>query len=449
MNVETLLPYHWIATYPKELASLDSVPLLGAPPSFNFAAFSSSLQKSLGLQSLKTVPGDLSWKTKEAILEGMGENPNILTLSVAPLKGHAYWIFPEAALKKLFTLTVGTEEALFPEQEREWEKEFYHFAAFEALQAFAKSEFDPSLLPQILDSDTLPEAPCLCLDIALETDGQKLSGRFALSKELQEAFQNKFHSTSLNYSEGLLESALITLQAVGASTSLTLPEWESLQPGDFLLLDRCTFSLEENKSRLALWFDGKPLFRAQPKENQLKILEYPLLHEVTSPMAKKDEFEEEDEEFETFDESTQEEDLTEDEELTEEEHDEAEEELTHEEEEEELTQEEEEGEEEELKASEEVRQAVHEQKGTAPQSGQPSPKEKLIKPEAIPMTVAIETGRIRMTLKQLMELAPGNVIDLDIRPERGVDLTVNGKCIGRGELLKIGENLGVRILEKA
>ena len=65
----------------------------------------------------------------------------------------------------------------------------------------------------------------------------------------------------------------------------------------------------------------------------------------------------------------------------------------------------------------------------------------------IPISLKVEVGQVRMTLAKLMELQAGATLDLNVDPEEGVDLVVNGKCIGRGELLRLGETLGVRILE--
>ncbi|MEI8366630.1 MAG: type III secretion system cytoplasmic ring protein SctQ, partial [Parachlamydiaceae bacterium] len=75
-----------------------------------------------------------------------------------------------------------------------------------------------------------------------------------------------------------------------------------------------------------------------------------------------------------------------------------------------------------------------------------SPKAPLSVDE-IPLSVVIEVGRIQMSVKKLLELQPGNMLDLDIHPESGVDLVVNGKRIAKGELLRIGDVLGIRIME--
>jgi len=52
-----------------------------------------------------------------------------------------------------------------------------------------------------------------------------------------------------------------------------------------------------------------------------------------------------------------------------------------------------------------------------------------------------------MSAQKLMDLRPGNMLELEIPPEKAIALMVNDKCIGRGELIKIGETLGLRILE--
>lgn len=52
-----------------------------------------------------------------------------------------------------------------------------------------------------------------------------------------------------------------------------------------------------------------------------------------------------------------------------------------------------------------------------------------------------------MTVDQLMGLSPGNFLELPVHPEQTVILSVNGQQIARGELVHLGEALGVRILE--
>ena len=70
-----------------------------------------------------------------------------------------------------------------------------------------------------------------------------------------------------------------------------------------------------------------------------------------------------------------------------------------------------------------------------------------ISPCDIPVSLTIEVGRVCMTAKRLMALQSGNMLELDIIPENGVDLVINGKKVGKAELIRVGEKLGVRVLE--
>jgi type III secretion system YscQ/HrcQ family protein len=65
----------------------------------------------------------------------------------------------------------------------------------------------------------------------------------------------------------------------------------------------------------------------------------------------------------------------------------------------------------------------------------------------VPLQVSVELARLKLTLDQLMHLNPGNVLELPIHPDQSVSLTVNGKKVGRAELLTLGETFGIRILE--
>ncbi len=65
----------------------------------------------------------------------------------------------------------------------------------------------------------------------------------------------------------------------------------------------------------------------------------------------------------------------------------------------------------------------------------------------VPLTVVVELGKTKMTLKQVMELGVGSLIELDKLTGEPVDILVNNKLIARGEVVVIDENFGVRITE--
>ncbi|WP_448585262.1 FliM/FliN family flagellar motor switch protein [Thermaurantiacus sp.] len=67
----------------------------------------------------------------------------------------------------------------------------------------------------------------------------------------------------------------------------------------------------------------------------------------------------------------------------------------------------------------------------------------------IEVVVAVEVGRRRMPLAELVAAEPGALIPLDRLTDEPVDILVNGKPFGRGEIVAIGENFGVRLLDLA
>jgi flagellar motor switch protein FliN len=65
----------------------------------------------------------------------------------------------------------------------------------------------------------------------------------------------------------------------------------------------------------------------------------------------------------------------------------------------------------------------------------------------LPVRLDVEVARLVMTMDKLMNIQSGNIIDLQISPNNAVDLVANGKLIGKGELIKLEDTIGVRILE--
>lgn len=67
----------------------------------------------------------------------------------------------------------------------------------------------------------------------------------------------------------------------------------------------------------------------------------------------------------------------------------------------------------------------------------------------VDMEVTVEIGRTRMTVRDLLDLAPGAVLELDRAAGSPADLLVNGRLIARGEVVVIDEDFGLRITEIA
>jgi flagellar motor switch protein FliN/FliY len=65
----------------------------------------------------------------------------------------------------------------------------------------------------------------------------------------------------------------------------------------------------------------------------------------------------------------------------------------------------------------------------------------------VSMLVTVELGRTRMTLRQVLDLQNGSVVELDRLAGDPVDIYVNERLIARGEVVVVDDKFGVRINE--
>ncbi len=61
------------------------------------------------------------------------------------------------------------------------------------------------------------------------------------------------------------------------------------------------------------------------------------------------------------------------------------------------------------------------------------------------LPLSVELGRTKKSMKDILTLGEGSVIELDKVEGDPVDLLCNGKCIAHGEVVVIDANFGVRI----
>ena len=67
----------------------------------------------------------------------------------------------------------------------------------------------------------------------------------------------------------------------------------------------------------------------------------------------------------------------------------------------------------------------------------------------VEMTLTAELGRTKLPVRQVLELTPGAVLELDRAAGSPADVMVNGRLIARGEVVVIDEEFGIRITEIA
>lgn len=65
----------------------------------------------------------------------------------------------------------------------------------------------------------------------------------------------------------------------------------------------------------------------------------------------------------------------------------------------------------------------------------------------IPVKLTVELGRTKLTIKQLLELAQGSVVELDGLAGEPMDILINGYLIAQGEVVVVDDKYGIRITE--
>ena len=65
----------------------------------------------------------------------------------------------------------------------------------------------------------------------------------------------------------------------------------------------------------------------------------------------------------------------------------------------------------------------------------------------VPLQVNVELGRTKKSIKDILDLTKGSIVELDKLAGEPVDILVNGKYLAKGEVVVIDENFGVRITE--
>ena len=64
-----------------------------------------------------------------------------------------------------------------------------------------------------------------------------------------------------------------------------------------------------------------------------------------------------------------------------------------------------------------------------------------------PVSLTVELGSCQLPMREVLQLSAGSVVQLDKTAGTPVELRVNHKLVARGEVVVVGERLGIRITE--
>ena len=475
MNVD----FNWLRHYPEETKNLDEIPLLGLEP-FPWENLSKAMAQIFECPSFELIPAQVQWRVKEDLLTDISTPTSTLAFTIPTLEGKAYFLMAEEEVSLLINLLLTNDTHPLTIHDEDFKASFTKFVILETLYAMKRVAPQSLLMPVLSEKEPLHVEDSLCLDITIKLHQSILQGRLILSQKLRQSIS---HYLYINSSNGAKRATTIPVLAAiqAGSVALTFSEIKSLCVGDFICLDYCSIEPTSYHGEVTLEVFGQPAFRGEIEEGTIKIIKFPSLEEEKKFMSKNynDKEEEEFEDFELEDEESEIDDFEFDDDEEDDENDEDDEDGQEQDDEEnddkelDLSQKNEEEQEKEefdelnedlFKELDENVERATESKQTPTSSdqqllkenlltekeekeGKDKPKTGLLKPTEVPVSLTVELGQLTISMEKLMQIEVGNLLDISLRPNNEVILTLNGKAIAKAELIRIGENLGVRILE--
>ncbi len=65
----------------------------------------------------------------------------------------------------------------------------------------------------------------------------------------------------------------------------------------------------------------------------------------------------------------------------------------------------------------------------------------------VPVTLAMEVGRAKLSIRNLLQLNQGSVVELDRAAGEPLDILVNGTLIAHGEVVVVNDKFGIRLTD--
>ncbi|MBI5272906.1 MAG: type III secretion system cytoplasmic ring protein SctQ [Chlamydiia bacterium] len=361
--------FPWIRSLSESLPDAFEIPLFGYAPPFDWDHFSTCFKKRIGVEECMITPREQRWLAASEIKQQLGSKPFFASILLHPLSTPCIFAMARPDLNK-FTAWMMNRKTKNPLSEPIREA-FFQFLLLAALDA--SNELPPldRLTLQLQEEASLPETSAFCVDVDMQIESRTFWGRLIIPLEFRKVWKEHF-GLSTDYVPSL--AAQHTELSVGLQIGMitvSLSEWETLLPGDCLLLDRGSYSLKEQTGLGTLTVGGNSLFRVKITPNTLELFDCSFIAE----------------------------------------------------------------------------DSMEHNYPEIPPDKNPHSHRENVSIREIPLNVSVELTRLSITLERLMQLQPGNLIEMPIQLDQNVSLIVNGGKVGTAELVQLGDALGLRILQ--
>ncbi len=391
----TQAPLFWLQQIEEAVQATHEIPLWGFPPPFPWEECSDHIATCLQLEGLRLSHRETHFLQADALTAGLGAQPVLAKIELTPLTDAAYWLMAAEDVAKLTQLLLMPENAMKGWASGQFQEGFYRYLLLSCLEQIDKLKPFSDLSPKLAAATSLPNKSALCIDVQMTHPKLTLWGRLVCPEDFHHHFKQHFsaHAPSI-LSSPLVQQVVLSLPLEIGHTQIHATQWEKRAVGDLLILDRCSYDPQTHKGTASMMLNAHPLFRVKIRENNLKVIDYAFYSE---DISMSDDYSVDDPNNDTF----QEDDFK----------------------------------------GEDAENHLW-----APSNGEPSIEEQLSTQPLI-LTLSVEVAKIQMPLEKLLQLKPGNTLELPVHPEAGVNLVMNGKKVAKGELIKWGDMLGIKILK--
>ncbi len=283
------VPYEWLKSVDPSIAGLDTVPLLGFPPSFPYASFSSHFSQTFAIDDFTIKPGRLQWREPDQLTGDLGDQVYLQKVTLSSFEGDLHIALDREDLRFLtYTMLNKSRPSDIQVYDEDIEKGLRQFIALEAVRAFSECGFDQTLNPHLHEAPTLPDSPALTLDIAVSLMEKAITIRLVISQAFQKAWKEHYANRSMGapVSKELLKTLEAAFQIEIGKAALSRDEYQSLKEGDLLILDQSLYDPDSQSGQAVLTLNGSPKLRGKLEKNRLHIQDAPLFYEEVADMIK-------------------------------------------------------------------------------------------------------------------------------------------------------------------
>lgn len=386
----------WLPRLTRTCLEHSLVPLTGGLPPCPWESLRKELRELLQLPSLEITSEAPNWIESPPLFE----ETHHWNFSCEPLQGTVTLVIHSAVLMQLFATSCGQPtEALMADASMG--EGFSLFVLLSLLQKFSSLSYPPGTQLSLVSK--AEGHPLLEIEILLSTDTQRWPCTLYVSDLFLNSLQSHFAPQPLEKLNPSLAAQIdVTCDFTVGETLLPLASFRELALGDFLCIDQFTLDPATGDGSVTLRIGTQAVWGCVLSEGQLTAQNpFPAHLEDGSMSIPTDDDSDvlnELDQMNSFDE-------------------------------------------EDLEAAQEAPGAP---KKTRTKKKATFGNTALEKAE---VRLVISLGRISMSLRDLLSLQEGNLLDLPITLQGPVDLLVGEQRVGRGELIQIDETLGVRITE--